>query len=127
MTYQPLVRTLALVLAGWFGLLAGCASKPTIRVDRNPTADFSNYRTFGFFQPLGTDRTGYQSILSDRLKAATQPKLESLGYQYASGSPDLLVNFGARLDTQLRVTTAPVMGPPMGYGYYGYRAGYYTG
>ena len=39
---------------------AGCASTPNVRVVSDPTADFTQYRTFGFANPLGTDRGGYQ-------------------------------------------------------------------
>lgn len=103
-----------------FGLLAGCASGPTIRVDKDPGVDVSRYRTFGFFEPLGTDRQGYESLLSQRLKEATQVEMERRGYRFDQVSPELLVNFGAKLNDRIRVTSAPV-----GWGYYGYRRGLY--
>ena len=62
--------------APWFtlivvgALLQGCASGPEIRADANPEADFAQYRTFGFFDPLATDKAGYSSILTARLKQA---------------------------------------------------------
>lgn len=119
---------LASLVAGLsLGLLAGCATGPTVRVDRDPSVDLSRYSTFAFFEPLGTDREGYQSILSERLKTATRARLESMGYRYAPDSPDLRINFGARLDEKINVTTMPAMGPPIGWGYYGYRSGFYSG
>jgi len=108
--------------------LAGCASTPDVRVDYDRTADFTRYRTFGFASPLGTDRGGYQSIVSQHLKTATQRELEARGMRLDANAPELLVNFSATLDDKLRVTTAPTIatGVGMGRGYYGYRAGMYS-
>lgn len=105
-------------------LLQACASGPKIHVDSDPSVQVSNYSTFGFFPTLGTDQQGYGSITSQRLKSATRARLEALGYVYSETNPDVLVNFGARLDDKLRVSSVP-SGPTMGMGYYGYRGGMY--
>jgi len=52
-------------------MLAGCATEPTVRVDFDRLIRFTHYKTFGFVSPIGTDRGGYQSIVSQHLKAAT--------------------------------------------------------
>lgn len=108
--------------------LCACATAPDVRVDYDRAADFSSYRTFGFANPLGTDRGGYQSIVSQHLKAATQRELESRGMRLDLASPQLLVNFSAELNEKMRVTSTPTMtmGVGMGRGYYGYRAGMYS-
>lgn len=103
---------------------AGCASAPNVRVVADPAADFTQYRTFGFASPLGTDRDGYQSAVSQQLKASTRAQLESRGLRYAESDPDLVVNFGAALDEKYRVSTTPTA--TLGVGYYGYRAGMYS-
>ena len=103
-------------------LLGGCASTPEVRVDFDRSADFTRYKTFGFASPLGTDRGGYQSIVSQYLKAATQREMEARGMRLEAGAPQLLVNFNAALNEKLRVTSVP----SMGYGYYGYRGGMYS-
>jgi len=106
-------------------LLAGCAAPgPKVRVDRDPAVDLTRYETFAFFSPLGTDRAGYETRVSDRLKAATRRELESRGYRYDERSPQLLVNFGAKLTDKVRVSQEPRAS--VGFGYYGYRAGYYA-
>jgi hypothetical protein len=118
--------TIPLAIAA-FALLSGCAAPgPTIRVNADPGVNVSTMKTFNFFNPLGTDRSGYESLLSQELKSVTTAKLTSLGYQL-SDNPDFLVNFGAQLNEQLKVTSTPAMGPgPVGYyGYYGYRTGFY--
>ncbi len=109
-------------------LLGACASAPDVRVNYDRSADFSQYKTFGFASPLGTDRGGYQSIVSQHLKAATQREMESRGLRLDAASPQLLINFSGALNDKMRVTTLPstTMGIGMGGGYYGYRAGMYS-
>jgi hypothetical protein len=108
--------------------LAACASGPDIRSDVNPAVRFSDYATFAFFSPLATDTAGYESVLTSRLKEATRRNLEAKGYVYSESAPDLLVNFYANIEDKQEIrsySTGPTMG--VGYGYYGYRRGYYAG
>jgi hypothetical protein len=105
--------------------LAGCASVPEVRANLDLSADFTQYKTFGFASPLGTDRGGYQTIVSQNLKAATQRELEARGMRLEAVSPQLLINFNATLSEQLRVSPGPTVGVGMGRGYYGYRYGMY--
>lgn len=113
-----------LPMAAVAGLLAlgGCATGPDVRVDYDRTADFTAYKTFGFASPLGTDRGGYQSVVSQHLKAATQREMEARGMRLDTSAPQLLVNFNAALSDKLRVTSTP----SMSVGYYGYRGGLYS-
>lgn len=104
-------------------VLSACVAGLRIRHDQAPDADPGAAETFGFFAPLGTDRDGYVSLLSQRLKAATRRELQAKGYRFVEEQPDLLVNFGARLDERVRTTVEPAGA----YGYYGYRRGYYGG
>jgi hypothetical protein len=93
------------------------------------TVDLRQYQTFNFANPLGTDQNGYQSILSQNLKRATQAQLGARGLRLDETNPQLIVNFNARLDDKMRVSTTPAptmtMGMGMGRGYYGYRGGMY--
>jgi hypothetical protein len=114
-----------LFLAGC-ALLSGCATGPTIRSQTNPGADPASHETFAFFSPLATDRAGYESVLTARLKDATRRNLEAKGYVYAESDPDLLVNFFANIEDRQEIRTYPAA-PAMGAGYYGYRTGYYGG
>jgi hypothetical protein len=107
--------------------LAGCASGPTVRTNVEPGTDFAQYKTFAFMSPLGTDRAGYRSIVSQQLVVAAQREMEARGMRRVDDSPQLLVNFGATLSEKLEVTTMP--SPAYRYGgpgYYGYRAGLYS-
>ncbi len=110
-----------LALAAMTGL-AACASGPEVRTLADPGANFAQYQTFGFVDPLGTDSRGYQSIVSQQLKVATRREMEARGYRYEPVDPQLLVNFSASLNDKMRVTTTPA---PVYGGYYGYRRGFY--
>lgn len=103
-------------------VLGGCASGPEINVTSDPAANIAAYKTFNYVSPLGTDREGYESLVSTNLKDSTTLELTRRGYQM-SETPDFLVNFSAKLDEKLRVSSSPAMGP--GVGYYGYRTGFY--
>ncbi|MDJ0928198.1 MAG: DUF4136 domain-containing protein [Gammaproteobacteria bacterium] len=108
MTIMGLIVTL-------FGL-AGCATGPRVFVNEDPSANFANYKTFGFPERLGTDdRDGYTTLLSQYLKAATTREMQARGYQL-SDDPELLINFGVLTQEKIRSTTTPSYG-----GYYGYR------
>lgn len=107
-------------------ILAGCASQPEIRRDTNPEARFGEYRTFGFFAPLATDRPGYETLFTTRLKDATRRAMEARGYVYSDSHPDLLVNFFANIEERQEIRTTPAP-TPAAMGYYGYRRGMYTG
>lgn len=103
-------------------VLTACATGPEIRANFDQNADFSAYRTFGFFETLGTDAAGYESLVTQTLKSATRREMEARGYTYADTGADLSINFNAKLAQQTRVTQVPAA--PM---YYGYRRGYYGG
>ncbi|QIM73342.1 DUF4136 domain-containing protein [Bordetella trematum] len=105
--------------------LGGCASGPEIRSDYDHQVNFAEYHSFGFMDPLGTDKAaGYTNLATERLKAATRFQMESRGYVYKAEQPDLLVNFNGRL--RQRTEVVPVAPAPY-YGYYGYRSGFYGG
>jgi hypothetical protein len=123
-------RSLPLALAAAVLALAGCAAPgPQIRAEYDRTVDLRQYKTFAFFSPLATDKEGYQTAVSQYLKAAARRELESRGLRYDEAAPQLLVNFGAKLNEKLRVnqTATPTIGMGIGLGgYYGYRGGLYS-
>ncbi len=110
--------------------VGGCVSGPEVRAVSDKTANFASYKTFGFASPLGTDSNGYQSIVSQDLKAAVERQLVMRGLHFTDDKPQLIVNFSAALADKFKATTTstPTMAVGMGYGrgYYGYRGGMYT-
>jgi hypothetical protein len=101
-------------------IAAGCASGPTVRVDQDPAANLSDYKTFAFYDQVATDRARYSSIMSTRLKQATRKQLERLGYVYDESAPQLRVNFFLKVTDQQEIRAAAGPG-----GFYHYRAGSY--
>jgi hypothetical protein len=113
-----LTKTLVLLSV----LLNACVSSPQIRVNTDKNADFSAYTSYGFIEPLGTDKAGYTTLVTKYLRDAVSNELEKRGYVFSS-DPDLLVNFFARLENRIHITSAPT---PIYYGgYYDYRHGVY--
>ena len=110
------------LIAGAAILLASCASKPTIETDYDHTIDFSQYKTYGFFNPMGIENPNYSSIYGSIFRDAISKEMESRGYSM-SDNPDLMINVSGRLQDKTKVTTTS--DPYMGGGYYGYRRGAY--
>ena len=128
MNTERIRHGLVLGLLGAALLATGCASGPRVRAERDASVDFSQYRTFAFADPLGTDRAGYQTMVSQHLKAATRRELESRGLRLVEANPQLLVNFNGRLSEKFRTSTVPSSALTLGFGrgYYRYRTGFYT-
>lgn len=122
------MRSIKLFAATLLLGVAACSSGPAVRAVSDPQANFGSYRTFGFASPLGTDRNGYRSIVSEALKSAARRELEARGFTYSASDPQLIVNFNAQLSDKVRVSSTPVptMGVGVGMGYYGYRGGLYA-
>jgi hypothetical protein len=108
MQQRTIFHTLFLA-SSLLGLLVvtSCASGPTIRSNMDSTVDFHRFRTFGFFDPLATDREGYQSLISQQLVRSAERELLARGLTRTDTNPDLLINFSANLDQRLRVTQSP--------------------
>ena len=103
-------------------LLASCASKPKIQSDYDHTIDFSQYKTYNYFTPMGIENPNYSSIYGSIFRSAISREMESRGYKL-SDNPDLMINVSGRLQDKTKVTTTS--DPYMGGGYYGYRRGAY--
>ena len=84
--------TFSLLAAAALGLSA-CATGPTVRTDHDPTANFTQYRTWGYYQPIAMEQSGYSSWISERIRADVQKEMEARGYRFAASGADLLVNF----------------------------------
>lgn len=106
-------------------LLAACASSTTIKSDYDHSVDFSQYKTYGYYSPLGIENANYSSLLGQMFRDAIDAQMRPKGY-VKSDNPDLLINVSARLEdkTQVRTYSDPVMHGGFG-GYYGYRGGMY--
>lgn len=113
-------RTLLVLLVAGL-LLAACASKPSIKSDYDPTVDFSQFKTFNFYKPMGIENPNYSSLMGQMFRQSITQQMEQRGYTL-SDNPDLLMNVSAQMEDKTRVTT---YNDPMYGGYYGYRRGFY--
>ena len=102
-------------------LIASCASSVKIQSDYDPSVDFSKFKTYGYYNPMGIENPDYSSLLGQMFRDAIDAQMLPRGY-VKSDNPDLLLNVSARLQDKTRVTT---MSDPMYGGYYGYRGGLY--
>jgi hypothetical protein len=116
------IRTLLLLALS--GLLAACVTGGQVTSsDIDTRADFSRYHSFAFSDPLGTNRGGADTLLSQRLKASAARQMQARGFVYQEQAPDLLINFHAKVveEEYPGVTFAPM------FGYYGgYRHGFFA-
>ncbi len=95
-------------------LISSCTSvSPTIRANINQSANFNQYKTFGFFEKLDTDYN-YESLVSQYLKEATKTEMTKRGYVFTDTNPDLLINFHNNIEDKQRVYQVPAP-------YYSYR------
>ena len=113
-----LISTLFLI-----SLLSACASGPTIHSDYDPGVDFSKFKTYGYFSPMGIENPNYSSLLGQMFRDAIDAQMQPRGY-ILSDNPDLLINVLARLEDKTKVRTYTE--PTYGVNYYGYRRGMYS-
>jgi hypothetical protein len=114
----------SVVLLSAAALLAGCSSGPKIITNSSPDFSLVNYKTFGFFQPLLTDRGNVQSLESKQLIMSATRELEMAGLRRVDSNPDLLVNFVLSSRETLQTRPSSSVGVHHGRGRYGTWGGY---
>lgn len=119
---QRIIRS-ALFLAAIM-LLAACVTGPRVSTEVDAEADFSQYHTWGWYQPLAMEQSGYSSPLTSRIKSTIEREMQARGYTMTSTSPDLLVNFQGVVQERTDVYSMPRS--DIQY-YYSYRHRSYVG
>lgn len=100
-------NVLALSLAAVTVIAASaCTSRPEIRLDRNPTVAFSEYKTFAFANTHLETSERYVTVMDGRMREATRQELERRNYVFNERNPDLLVDLesGRVSDGELLLT-----------------------
>ena len=104
-----------LFLIGGLSLLIACSSPLKVTTDYDKAVDFSQYKTFGFYQLQ--DKTGAVSQLNQgRIIDAVKKQMAAKGFTESTTNPDVLVNVVAIFKDKQQVTANT--------NYYGY-GGYY--
>ncbi|HSN52604.1 MAG TPA: DUF4136 domain-containing protein [Woeseiaceae bacterium] len=116
--------TAAIALVAVSLLASACSSGPRIITNSAPDFSVANYRTFGFFQPLSTDRGNVRSLESNQLIASASRELENAGLRRDDANPDLLVNFVISTRETLQSRPSSSVGVHHGMGRYGTWGGY---
>ena len=118
--YYSMVMTSLLLLA----VLSACSTGLTVRSDIDPSADFSQYKSYNFFEPMGIEG-GYNSpIFGEHFRASIGNEMRGRGYRLAD-RPDLLINVTIREDDKVRMRSYTA--PYASGGYYGRAGGAYGG
>ena len=102
------------VLASLF--LSACSSGLTVRSDVDPGADFSQFKTYNFFEPMGIEGGYNSSVFGEHYRTAISRELGLRNYGIAE-TPDVLINVTMRSDDQVSMRT--YTSPYMSGGYYG--------
>ncbi len=102
-------------------LMTACSSTPTTYSQADPAADFSRYRTFGFYDQPATDNANYESLVTNFLKVSVAQQLDARGLTYDPENPDLVVNFFLNTKEKVRSRSVPSMSS-----YYGWRDPFYN-
>ena len=105
-------------------LLGACESGPRIVTNAAPDFSLAGYQTFGFLQPLSTDRGNVQTLTSATLIEAATFELQNAGLRRDDTSPDLVINFV--ISTRETLQSRPSTGASVhhGRGRYGTWGGY---
>ena len=91
-------------------VLSACSSSLQVRSDTDPSADFSQYQSYNFFDPMGIEG-GYNSpIFGEHFRAAISREMGQRRYRKTDG-PGLMVNVTIRSDDRVKMKsyTAPYM------------------
>jgi len=122
-------RSIAMVAAGLFALLAGCG--PTISVDYDPATDFTGLKTFNWI-PVAQERSvetpeGPDPLLHKRIQFVLENQLIANGFiRQPEGTPDFYVGYRMVIDEKVNVTSINnYYGYSSGWGRTYYRGGYY--
>ncbi|MEP7313776.1 MAG: DUF4136 domain-containing protein [Pseudomonadota bacterium] len=129
MAQQVSIARSARVLAAGLAalLLVACAVQPKVRSQTAPGVSVASFKTYGYFEKLGTDTGPYASIVSRQLKDATDREMQARGYVVAATNPDLLVNFHVETKEKIEGRSAPRMSIGFGRGWGSWRSGYNWG
>ncbi|MGH6909417.1 MAG: DUF4136 domain-containing protein [Phenylobacterium sp.] len=91
-------RSIALVLAAL--ALSACASTPTVTSDTTPGANFANYKTYTWVNPLPP--AGMNPVAFERIRQGIDGALSAKGYSKADpGDLSVILTLGARDKTDV--------------------------
>jgi len=101
-------------------LLGACAGTgPQVVGNYDPATDFSQFKTFGFAQPLGSDTRSGRTSVSIFLTAATIRELKTRGLLFVDNNPDLMINFFVEKTSGVATSNMSTSSSPFFHGHGG--------
>ena len=103
--------------------LVACSPSVKVRTDADPSVNFSQFQTYGFFSQLGVEGDGYSNLLGQHFRETIASQMNSRGFTQ-SATPQLQINVSIGSKDKVRVNT--YQDPYLYGGHYGmYGGGYY--
>jgi hypothetical protein len=101
-------------------LLGACAGTgPKVVGNYDPATDFSQFESFGFTRPLGSDNRSGRTSVSTRLMAATVRELQSRGLLLVDNNPHLMINFFVQETSGVATSNMSVSSSPFSHAHGG--------
>lgn len=100
------MKRVAFLLVPVIFLLAGCGSTFRVYHDIDPSADFSQFKTYSFLDWTDGNKKTITGMERERIRAAFARELESRGLKYAGENADLQV----KITVYFREARHPVYG-----------------
>ncbi len=99
---------LALVFSFVF---AGCAS--VAHIEKDPSADFGNYKTFAWIEKKASDSTNSSDILESTVKNVVNTELQKMtGWRETKTRPDLLLSYDVLVERSVQQKSDAVYSSP---------------
>lgn len=100
-------------------LLTGCSISPKIMTHYAEDIDFTQYKTFSFYDPIANQKKEYLTLLDKYIRAGVTQELENRGLKEVAEG-DIKISFNVYKQERIQSTIIPAT-----YGsYYGYRGIY---
>ncbi len=106
------VRTnLTAVLAGIALFLGGCSS--TAHIEKDETADFSNYKTYSWVENAVKEEKNKNNDLTElHIRQAVNKELQKAGLRETKSRPDILLDYEILVERNTRTQKDPVYTQP---------------
>lgn len=100
-------------------ILTGCSTSPKILTHYEDDIDFTQYKTFSFYDPIATQKKEYSTLLDKYIRSGVTTELEKRGLKEVKEGA-IKISFNVHKNERIQSTTVPAT-----YGgYYGYRGVY---
>jgi Domain of unknown function (DUF4136) len=97
------------VLAGVALILVGCGT--TAHVEKDETADFSNYKTYSWIDKTNKDKKS-NDLTETQILQAVNKEIQKTGWRESKNRPDVLLDYDILVERNTRTLRDPVYSQP---------------